>query len=72
MLRVTSWIVIAALWVIAIAALTVVLMLPGDLDVFYHDTYVVVARLHVVLGILLLLILPLLVLTVWRLRSTSN
>jgi hypothetical protein len=69
--RVTFWIIVGPLWLIAVAALVGVLMLPGNLDIYIHDTYVVVAKIPVILAILLLVVLPLLVLTIWRVRSTN-
>jgi hypothetical protein len=65
------WIVVCPLWLIALSALWVTLMLPGDLDVYFTDTYVVVRKLHLMLATLLLLVLPLVLLTIWRLRSSK-
>ena len=66
--RVKFWLVMIPLWLIALAALASTFLLPGDFDIFYHDTYVVVGRTH---AILLGLVLPLLVLTIRHFRSTS-
>jgi hypothetical protein len=69
--RVKFWIVMIPLWLIALAALAGVLILPGGLDVYYHDTYMVVAKVHIILAILLGFVLPLLWLTIRHVRSTS-
>ena len=66
--RVKFWIVMVPLWLIALAALVGMVILPGNLDIYYHDTYMVVAKTHVMLAILLLFVLPLLVLTIWHFR----
>jgi heme/copper-type cytochrome/quinol oxidase subunit 1 len=70
--RVKFWIVMGPLWSIALAGLTGISILPADFDVFYHDTYVVVAKSHVILATLLLVILPLLALTIRHFRSASS
>jgi heme/copper-type cytochrome/quinol oxidase subunit 1 len=69
--RVKFWIVVGPLWLTALAALASILILPGNLDVYYHDTYMVVAKIHVILAIFLLFVLPLLGLTIWHFRSTN-
>ena len=69
--RVKFWIVVVPLWLIALAALVGIVIRPGNLDIYYHDTYMVVAKIHVMLAILLLFVLPLLVLTIWHFRSTN-
>jgi heme/copper-type cytochrome/quinol oxidase subunit 1 len=69
--RVKFWILVVPLWLIALAALVGIVILPGNLDIYYHDTYMVVAKTHVILAILLLFVLPLLVLTIWHFRSTN-
>ena len=68
------WLVIVLLWLIALAALAGVAILPGNgfVDIYYHDTYIVVSKMHVILAILLLLVLPLLALTIGRFRSTNT
>jgi heme/copper-type cytochrome/quinol oxidase subunit 1 len=70
--RVKFWIVVGPLWLVALTALVGILILPGNLDIYYHDTYIVVAKMHVVLAILLLIVLPLLWLTIWHSRSTNT
>jgi hypothetical protein len=69
--RVKFWIVVGPLWLVALTALVGILILPGNLDIYYHATYMVVAKMHVVLAILLLIVLPLLWLTIWHFRSTN-
>ena len=69
--RVKFWIVLIPLWLIALAALVGILILPGDLDIYYHDTYMVVAKVHIILAILLGFVLPLLVLTIRRFRTNN-
>ena len=70
--RVTFWIAVGLLWLIAIATLVGSLMLPENVDLYLSDRYFVVAKAHVVVATLVLFILPLLTLTVWRLRSTNK
>jgi heme/copper-type cytochrome/quinol oxidase subunit 1 len=48
--RVKFWIVMGPLWSIALAGLTGISILPADFDVFYHDTYAIVAKSHVILA----------------------
>jgi hypothetical protein len=69
--RVKFWPVVIPLWLVALAAVAGILILPGNFDIYYHDTYVVVTKMHAILAILLLFVLPLLVLTIWRFRSTN-
>ena len=66
------WILVVPLWLIAVAALVGIFILPGSLDIYYHDTYVVVAKMQVILALLLLFVIPLLVLTIRHVRSTNN
>jgi hypothetical protein len=66
------WIAVGVLWLIAIATLAGSLMLPEIVDLYLRDRYFVVVKAHLVVAILLLFILPLLTLTIWRLRSTNN
>jgi uncharacterized membrane protein len=66
--RVKFWIIVGPLWLIAVAALVGVLMPPGN---YIHNTYMVVAKIHVILAVLLLFVLPLLVLTIWQVRSSN-
>jgi len=65
------WGVVGTLWVIALAALVAVLLLPESLDLYFHDTYVVVAQSHLILVIVLFLILPLTVVTILHLRAAA-
>ena len=65
------WGVVGTLWVIALAALVAVLLLPESLDLYFHDTYVVVAQRHLILVIVLFLILPLTVVTILHLRAAA-
>jgi heme/copper-type cytochrome/quinol oxidase subunit 1 len=53
--HVKFWIVLGTLWLIALAALVGIEILSGNLDIYYHDTYMVVAKTHVILAILLAL-----------------
>ena len=69
--RVKFWIVVGPLWLVALAALFGVLILPANLDIYIHDTYIVLAKTHLILVILLVLVLPLVLLTIWHLRSTN-
>ena len=68
--RVKFWVVVIPLWLISLAALVGALNLPENFDIYYRDTYTVFARVHVILAILLLFVLPLLVLTIRRFLST--
>jgi L-asparagine transporter-like permease len=68
--RVKFWVVVIPLWLIALAALAGALNLPENFDIYYRDTYTVFAKVHVILAILLLLVLPLLVLTMRHFLST--
>lgn len=54
-----------------VAALAGVLIVPGGLDVYYHDSYVVVPKVHIIAATLLGLVFPLLWLTIRHLRSSS-
>jgi|SoiMethySBSTD1v2_1073268.scaffolds.fasta_scaffold1448168_2 hypothetical protein len=65
------WGVVGTLWVIALAALVAVFLLPESLDLYFHDTYVVVAQSHLILVIVLFLILPLTVVTILHLRAAA-
>ena len=65
------WGVVGTLWVIALAALVAVFLLPESLDLYFHETYVVVAQSHLILVIVLFLILPLTVVTILHLRAAA-
>ena len=67
--RVKFWVVVIPLWLIVLAALFGALNLPENFDIYYHDTYTVFAKVHVILAILLLFVLPLLVVTIRRFLS---
>jgi hypothetical protein len=64
-------IVLGVVWLIALVALLPILILPGNLEIYIPYTQVVVAKTHLVLAILLMLVLPLLLLTIWHFRSTK-
>ena len=65
-------IVLGLVWLIAVVALLPILILPGNLDIYIPYTHVVVAKKQLILAILLMLVLPLLLLTIWHFRSTKT
>ena len=65
------WMVAGPLWLVALAALFGALILTENSDIYIHDTYMVLAKTHVILGIVLLLLLPLSFLTIRHFRSTN-
>ena len=72
MVAVKFWILVGPLWLIALAALAGIFRLPGGtLDVYYHDRYVVVAKTHIILATILLVV-ALLLLTIWHFRSRTR
>lgn len=59
------WAVAGPLWLMALAAFSRAWRLPSSVDLYFHDSYVILAKAHVVLAVLLFLVLPLSVAT-WR------
>lgn len=67
--RVILRVLLSIFWLLAMSALVGALMLPKALDIYIKERYVVVHRASVVLTVITLLLIPLMVLTVWHLRS---
>ena len=70
---VRSWIAITAGWTVALLALAAASKVPGDnLDLYFHDRYVVISKLSLIIGIVIVLVAPLAVATVRRALATKG
>lgn len=61
--------VIAVLWLTALGLMTAAMMLTKVIDIYVHDHYFVLPRLFVIGLILVVFIMPLLAMTLKRLKS---
>jgi hypothetical protein len=65
-----SWILIAGGWSIALLALAGIARIPGSgLDLYVHDVYVAFSKSLLRGGVIVVLVLPLSMATVRRLRA---